>query len=191
MKIEIPSEQEMVQLGHQLATVLEAGDTISLQGTLGAGKTRLVQAIAEKLGVTEEVTSPTYVLVNEYSSGSMPIYHFDAYRLKDEDEFLELGPDEYFEGYAPAGAGLTFVEWGERVASCLPEEVIRINIEVLSGESRLLFVEGMRADALQKTDKPKSGLTPLGIPRTTKFVRAIRHEFFRYQSPVRRVVRFR
>ncbi len=147
LKIEIQSEREMVTLGHQLAEVLEAGDTISLQGTLGAGKTRLVQAIAEKLGVSEEVTSPTFVLVNEYTSGSKPIYHFDAYRLKDEDEFLELGPDEYFEGYARAGAGLTFVEWGEKVANCLPEEVLHISIEVLAGEARLLCFKGLGSDA--------------------------------------------
>lgn len=150
LKIEIQSEKEMVKLGHHMAEILEAGDTISLQGTLGAGKTRLVQAVAEKLGVTEEVTSPTFVLVNEYASGSKPIYHFDAYRLKDEDEFLELGPDEYFEGFARAGAGLTFVEWGEKVANCLPDEVIQISIEVLAGEARLLSFVGLGPDACEK-----------------------------------------
>ncbi len=143
MKIEIQNEQEMVELGHRLATVLKAGDTISLQGTLGAGKTRLVQAIAYKLGVTEDVTSPTFVLVNEYSSGSTPIYHFDAYRLKNDDEFLELGPDEYFDGYARSGPGLTFVEWGERVKNCLPADMIQISIEVLSGEARSVQIEGI------------------------------------------------
>ena len=86
-------EKETARLGKLLADVLPAGTVIALIGTLGAGKTRLVQAVAGALGVPrEEVTSPTFVLVNEYVGGRLPVYHFDAYRLRDEDEFLELGP---------------------------------------------------------------------------------------------------
>jgi tRNA threonylcarbamoyladenosine biosynthesis protein TsaE len=115
-----------------LADVLPPGTVVALVGTLGAGKTRLVQAVAAALGVPrDEVTSPTFVLVNEYRTGRLPVYHFDAYRLRDEDEFEELGPEEYFDG-----DGLTFIEWADRVESCLPREHLRIEIELTGDQSR-------------------------------------------------------
>ena len=128
------SEEETLRLGKLLADLLPAGTVVALVGTLGAGKTRLVQSVAVALGVPrEEVTSPTFVLVNEYIGGRLPVYHFDAYRLRDEDEFLELGPEEYFDG-----AGLTFVEWADRVENCLPRDYLRIVIEV-TGETQRKF----------------------------------------------------
>ena len=118
-------------MGAALAEVLPDGTTVALCGTLGVGKTRLVQAIAEAAGVDRrEVLSPTFVLVHEYQ-GRRPIYHLDAYRLRDEDEFLELGPDEYFDS-----DGLTLVEWADRVVGCLPKERIEIHIEVTGPRSR-------------------------------------------------------
>jgi len=129
------NEKETDQLGRLLACALPAGTVIALVGTLGAGKTRLVQSVAEALGIPREgVTSPTFVLVNEYQGGRLPVYHFDTYRLRDDDEFLELGPEEYFDG-----TGLTFVEWADRVANCLPPDVLRVEIEVL-GETQREFV---------------------------------------------------
>lgn len=126
------SEADTDRLGKVLAEVLPAGTVVALVGTLGAGKTRLVQAVAAALGVPrDEVTSPTFVLVNEYLDGRLPVYHIDAYRLHDEDEFNELGPEEYFEG-----AGITFIEWADRVERCLPWECLRIEIEVTGNESR-------------------------------------------------------
>jgi len=126
------SEHDTDRLGKMLADVLPAGSVVSLIGTLGAGKTRLVQSIAAALGTpVGTVTSPTFVLVNEYREGRLPIYHFDAYRLRDEDEFLELGPEEYFEG-----TGITLVEWADRVASCLPVDYLTISIEVLGQTER-------------------------------------------------------
>jgi tRNA threonylcarbamoyladenosine biosynthesis protein TsaE len=77
------------------------------------------------------------VLVNEYRGGRMPVFHFDTYRLKDEDEFLALGPEEYFEG-----DGLTFVEWGDRVAELLPKERIEITIRVIEETKREFTVRG-------------------------------------------------
>ena len=107
----LENEQDTERLGAALAEVLPPGTVVALIGTLGAGKTRLVQAVAAALGVPRgSVTSPTFVLVNEYRQGRLPVYHFDTYRLKDDDEFLDLGPDEYFES-----DGLTFVEWADRV----------------------------------------------------------------------------
>jgi tRNA threonylcarbamoyladenosine biosynthesis protein TsaE len=127
------SEAETDRLGAALAAALPPGTTVALIGTLGAGKTRLVQAVARALGVpSEAATSPTFVLVNEYR-GRLPVYHFDAYRLRDEDEFLQLGPDEYFEGN-----GITFVEWANRVADCLPAERIEIRCEAV-GETERRF----------------------------------------------------
>jgi tRNA threonylcarbamoyladenosine biosynthesis protein TsaE len=118
------NEAQTARLGQALATILTPGSVIVLNGPLGAGKTRLVQALAEGLGVPRsECVSPTFMLINEYA-GRMNVYHFDAYRVKDEDEFLELGPDEYFEG-----TGVTLVEWGERVERCLPPERLEIRIE--------------------------------------------------------------
>lgn len=134
--IEIKSEAETVALGTKLAETLAPGSVVSLVGTLGAGKTRLVQAIVAALGSDDEVTSPTFVLVNEYLGGRLPVYHFDAYRLKDDDEFLELGAEEYFAGLTTGGLGLTFIEWGNRVTNCLPPETISLRIEVLEGEGR-------------------------------------------------------
>ena len=125
-------ETETDRLGQRLADALPAGTVVALVGTLGAGKTRLVQAVATALGVPlDEVTSPTFVLVNEYNGGHLPVYHIDAYRLRDEDEFLELGPEEYFDS-----AGITFLEWADRVENCLPVDYLRIDIEVVGNTQR-------------------------------------------------------
>jgi tRNA threonylcarbamoyladenosine biosynthesis protein TsaE len=111
-------------LGAALAAVLPPGAVVALIGPLGAGKTRLVQAVAAAAGVAPgEVLSPTFVLIHEYR-GRLPIYHFDAYRLRDEDEFLQLGPEEYFDS-----TGWTFIEWADKVANCLPRERLEICIE--------------------------------------------------------------
>jgi tRNA threonylcarbamoyladenosine biosynthesis protein TsaE len=124
-------EAATASLGAALERVLPDGSVVALCGTLGAGKTRLVQAIAEAAGVDRRsVVSPTFVLVQEYQ-GRRAIYHLDAYRLRDEDEFLQLGPEEYFER-----SGLTLVEWADRVEGCLPAERVEIHVEVTGPESR-------------------------------------------------------
>ena len=126
------------RLGAALAAGLPAGTTIALLGTLGAGKTRLVQAIAAACGVDrEEVVSPTFVLCQRYQ-GDRTIYHLDAYRLRDDDEFRELGPEEFFES-----DGLTIIEWADKVADCLPEERIEIEIEVTGTTERRFVVRGV------------------------------------------------
>lgn len=123
--------QDTTRLGAALATVLPPGTTVALIGTLGAGKTNLVQAIAAASGIPEgTVTSPTFVLCQPYE-GTRTLYHLDAYRLKDEDEFLELGPEEYFES-----EGLTLIEWADRVENCLPPQRVVIRIEVTGEQSR-------------------------------------------------------
>ena len=130
--IVLHNEADTERFGRALAEVLPAGTVVALVGTLGAGKTRLVQAVAAALGVPRDaVTSPTFVLVNEYRQGRLPVFHFDTYRLKDDDEFLELGPEEYFDA-----AGLVFIEWADRVAHLLPAERIEITLEVTGDASR-------------------------------------------------------
>ena len=133
-----PHEKATAALGAALAEVLPDGCVVALVGTLGAGKTRLVQAIAEASGVDRrDVVSPTFVLIHEYN-GRRPIYHLDAYRLQSEDEFLDLGPDEYFDA-----GGLTLVEWADRVEGCLPAERVEIRIDVTGAESRRFQIVGI------------------------------------------------
>jgi tRNA threonylcarbamoyladenosine biosynthesis protein TsaE len=140
------SEDATAQLGAALADVLTAGTTVALIGTLGAGKTRLVRAVAEAAGVERgQVNSPTFVLVQEYE-GKWPIYHFDTYRLhRDLDEFLALGAEEYL-----ASDGVCFVEWADRVAEILPQD--RLNVEIrVTGETARDFVftaTGPRCEAM-------------------------------------------
>ena len=126
------NQTDTERLGAKLAGFLPDGSVVALIGTLGAGKTRLVQAVAEASGVPKNtVTSPTFVLIREYDEGDRPIYHFDAYRLEREAEFRALGPDEYFDGF-----GLSFVEWADRVPNSLPVDRVTIKIEVLSADGR-------------------------------------------------------
>jgi tRNA threonylcarbamoyladenosine biosynthesis protein TsaE len=140
-----PDEKATAVLGAVLAEVLPNGTTVALCGTLGAGKTRLVQAIAEAAGIDRrDVLSPTFVLIQEHR-GRRPIYHIDAYRLRDDDEFLALGPEEYFDG-----EGVTLVEWADRVENCLPDDRIEIHIAVTGPESRRfeLLARGERFAAI-------------------------------------------
>jgi tRNA threonylcarbamoyladenosine biosynthesis protein TsaE len=119
------------RLGVALAECLPPGTTVALCGTLGAGKTYLVKALAVALGVDpEEVLSPTFVICREYQ-GRQTIFHIDAYRIRDDDEFLELGPEEFFES-----DGITLVEWADRVRDCLPDERIEVQIEPLGATAR-------------------------------------------------------
>jgi tRNA threonylcarbamoyladenosine biosynthesis protein TsaE len=132
------TERDTERLGAALASELPPGTVVGLVGPLGAGKTRLVQAVATALGVPPgRVTSPTFVLVNEYTGGRLPVYHFDTYRLKDDDDFLNLGPEEYFDSN-----GITFVEWADRVATLLPVDRLEISIDVTSETERRIMLHG-------------------------------------------------
>lgn len=131
IRLQLADEADTDCLGAALAAHLPDGTTVALIGTLGAGKTRLVQALAAACGTPrDEVVSPTFVLCQEYH-GTRDLYHLDAYRLRDEDEFLQLGPEEYFDSDA-----ITLVEWGDRVLNCLPTDRVEIRIDVLPGTAR-------------------------------------------------------
>lgn len=138
------NEEETEQLGHRLADRLQAGDSILLEGDLGAGKTRLTQAIGRGLGVTIPINSPTFTIIKEYE-GRLPLYHMDAYRLEDEDEMLGL--EEYMDG-----DGVFILEWPMQIASQLPPEYLLIRLEHIDGDKRQLraFPNGERYEQLCK-----------------------------------------
>jgi len=128
-KFKSASEAETERLARHLAGVLEPGTTVALVGNLGAGKTRLVRAVCEALGVDRRaIASPTFVLVHEYE-GRLSIYHFDTYRLREPRDFLALGADEYLNA-----GGVCLIEWADRVAPWLPTDHLRVEITV-TGES--------------------------------------------------------
>ena len=129
-----PCETEAV--GAALARVLEPGAVIAYRGDLGAGKTAFTRGLARGLGVKESVTSPTYTIVNEYLSGSMPLFHFDMYRLGSEDELFDIGWEDYLER-----GGICAVEWSENVADAM-EDAIFVTIEKLGEDSRRITLEG-------------------------------------------------
>ncbi|WP_078429383.1 tRNA (adenosine(37)-N6)-threonylcarbamoyltransferase complex ATPase subunit type 1 TsaE [Alkalihalobacterium alkalinitrilicum] len=114
------SPDDTYKFGEQLAQQLMAGDVITLEGDLGAGKTSFTKGIGKGLGVQRVINSPTFTIIKEYK-GSIPLYHMDVYRLEDSEE--DLGFDEYFEG-----EGVTVVEWASRIEEMLPEERLDIYI---------------------------------------------------------------
>lgn len=110
-------------LAASLAQYAQAGDVFALYGNLASGKTTFVQGFCQSLGVTTPVSSPTFTLINEYS-GTFPIYHFDCYRLENEEELFSLGYEEYF-----YGEGLVLIEWADRVHSLLPAYSIELTFQ--------------------------------------------------------------
>ncbi len=131
------SPEETRILARTLGERAEPGLVIGLQGRLGAGKTVFARGLAEGLGIADPrvVASPTFMLIHEYEA-RLPIYHFDSYRLADENAFLELGINEYFEG-----EGVSIVEWSDRVESTLPRERIDVRITDDAGTSRRIEAE--------------------------------------------------
>jgi tRNA threonylcarbamoyladenosine biosynthesis protein TsaE len=139
LTFDIPDQDATTAFGRRLAELLFPGAVVALVGPLGAGKTHLVRAIAEGLGIADSrvVNSPTFVLIQEYSA-RLPLYHFDAYRLPDPATFADLGVHEYFEGN-----GVCLVEWADKVAPCLPAEYLRITLAITGETSRRAVIEAM------------------------------------------------
>jgi len=129
------SPDETAQLARTLAQRLTGGEVIALTGELGAGKTCFAKGLAEGLGIDPNiVTSPTFVLINEYD-GRLHVFHFDAYRLHDSDDLEALGCQEMF-----AGDGVCIVEWADRVADCLPDDRLDIDIAHAGPTERIITV---------------------------------------------------
>jgi len=133
------------RLGTRLGQLLRPGDVILLAGEFGAGKTCLTQGIAQGLGITRRVTSPSFTLVNEYPGGRLPLYHIDLYRVTGVQEVLDLGLDEYF-----YGAGVSVVEWPGQALAALPPEHLLIELSVIGKTKRELHITavGSRYDDL-------------------------------------------
>lgn len=123
MQITTHSADETQALGQKLASRLAPGDVIAYFGDLGAGKTAFTLGLAQGLGITDPVTSPTYTIVNEYLSGRIPLFHFDMYRLSSSDELFDIGWEDYL-----SRGGVCAVEWSENVEDAL-QDAIRVTIE--------------------------------------------------------------
>ena len=128
------SAQDTFAAGRRIAGVLSAGSVVALQGTLGSGKTVLAGGIAGGLGIGENITSPTYTIINEYES-SPALYHIDAYRLNDDRDFRNIGGDEIINS-----AGISVIEWSERIPESLPDNAIKVSIEITGPASRLIKI---------------------------------------------------
>ena len=114
------SEQDTINFAENFAKELNKKDIIVLSGDLGSGKTKFVQGVLKHFGLENEISSPTFTIVNEYNANICPIYHFDVYRLADIDEFYAMGGEEYFEN------GICLIEWGEIIEDALPSNYIKI-----------------------------------------------------------------
>jgi tRNA threonylcarbamoyladenosine biosynthesis protein TsaE len=130
------SIKELVTLPENLIHHFGTNRIFLFYGEMGAGKTTLIKAICQYLGVTEPATSPTFSIVNEYEGRDNKIFHFDFYRLKNETEALDMGYEEYF--YSGA---YCFIEWPEKIPNLLPEHYVRIKIEVTGDNSRQITAE--------------------------------------------------
>ena len=129
------SEEETIELGRKIGRLLKKGDIIAMQGTLAAGKTTITKGIAQALGITDTITSPTFCLISEYY-GRMPLYHFDVYRLEGTEDFINLGADDML-----YGDGVSIIEWSEKIMDELPSRTIILRLTPQEDGSRIIEIE--------------------------------------------------
>ena len=136
-RIESRSAQDTQQAGRELGHRLHAGDVVAFFGGLGMGKTLFIRGLAQGMNITDSVSSPTYALVHEYR-GTLPLFHFDMYRVETYDDLLSTGFFEYLDR-----DGVCAVEWSENIENCLPDAAIRVNIERGGGDNtRIITITG-------------------------------------------------
>ena len=123
LKLISHSSLETIHIAKILAKYLTIGNTVVLTGELGAGKTKFTEGFLSYYNLEDEISSPTFNIVNEYQTPFSTIYHFDVYRLADIDEFYAIGGEEYFD------KGICLIEWGEQIEDALPLEYIKIYFE--------------------------------------------------------------
>ena len=136
MELITHSPEQTEALGFALGQRLSPGDIIAYKGDLGAGKTAFTRGLAKGLGCIEQVTSPTYTIVNEYLSGRLPLFHFDMYRLTSSEDLWGIGWDDYLDRN-----GVCAVEWSENVEDAM-ENALWVTIESLGGDCRRITLEG-------------------------------------------------
>jgi tRNA threonylcarbamoyladenosine biosynthesis protein TsaE len=129
------SEQETLNIGIELGRSAEKGAVYALYGELGAGKTIIAKGIAKGIGIKEEITSPTFIMLEIYKN-TLPMYHFDLYRINNSEELDELGFDEYWED-----DGISVIEWAEKAFGRISESAIRINIRWINSTDRRIIIE--------------------------------------------------
>lgn len=129
--------QEFAKL---IKSKLSVGDCLVLNGDLGAGKTTFTKCLAKEFNVKEEVLSPTFTFINEYTSGDVPLYHFDMYRIDEEEEALEIGVLDYF-NFNGKPKGICIVEWAENIKGLIPKH-ITLEIQKLGDTSRKFILRG-------------------------------------------------
>lgn len=117
------SEDDTMSFANKLASKLKTGDVIVLSGDLGSGKTKFTEGFLSYFGLGEDISSPTFTIVNEYKKDDINIFHFDVYRISSVDEFYAIGGDGYFDN------GICIIEWGEIIKDALPSNYIKIDFE--------------------------------------------------------------
>ena len=134
------SEADTKNFARKLAAKLKTKNVVVLTGELGSGKTKFTEGFLSYFGLENEISSPTFTIVNEYSKNGINIYHFDVYRLEDSSEFYEIGGEEYFEN------GICLIEWGELILDALPKDYIHITFEKDDNDenARILKIETIR-----------------------------------------------
>lgn len=135
IKIEVRGLDALEKAARQILDYGSEAHFFIFEGDMGAGKTTLIKCLAKVLGVTETVSSPTFSIVNEYDAAGQKIYHFDFYRIKNLDEAYDIGYEEYF-----YSGNICFIEWPEKIEPLLPEHYLKINIETLNENDRLLSI---------------------------------------------------
>jgi len=135
MIIKTDSENETILEGEKLGRTLKPGAVVALYGDLGAGKTAFTRGIAKGLGITMNVSSPTFTIVNEYP-GQTPLFHFDIYRLESENELFDIGWDDYLDR-----GGVCVVEWSDKVPGAFTPDAFEVKIENLGDNKRCLLIE--------------------------------------------------
>ena len=129
------SEDETKEFAFNLASKLSTGDIIVLSGDLGSGKTKFTEGFLKYFNLENEISSPTFTIVNEYKNKDINIYHFDVYRLEDVDEFYAIGGEEYF------SSGICIIEWGEIIEEALPNNYIKITFEKDISDENLRYLK--------------------------------------------------
>lgn len=124
MEFLVNTVEQTTELGIKLGKILNSGDVVCLTGDLGTGKTHISKGIANGLGITDHITSPTFTIVNEYDSGRLKLFHFDVYRVCDPDEIYAIGFDDYI-----FSDGVSLIEWANYIEEILPSDYLHIHIE--------------------------------------------------------------